>query len=223
MKVKNMKLPIGLSDFRELIKDRYRTVDKTLLIKDVIESDSKVILITRPRRFGKTLNLSMLYYFLQCHDFKDENIFKNLNIAKHQDFCKEHQGQHPVIFITLKDMKQANYAEAYADIVELIGQLYSNHYYLLDGDLLREKEKLVFNSLINKEADIADIKVALKNLCGYLMRKFGKPAIILMDEYDTPIQEAYLRGYYQEMVDLMRSTPQPGGAVYQVLHRERLV
>lgn len=147
----------------------------------------------------------MLYYFLQCHEYRDENIFKSLNVAKYQDFCQEHRGKHPVIFFTLKDVKQASYAEAYADILELIRQLYASHRYLLNGDLLIDDERQLFNLLLNKKAEIADVKAALKTLCGYLLRKFGRPAIILIDEYDTPIQEAYLRGYYQEMVDFMRS------------------
>lgn len=115
-----MKLPIGKSDFKNLIDGNYTIVDKTLFIKDIMDDGAETILITRPRRFGKTLNLSMLGYFLKCHDLQNENIFKGLNISKYEEFCKKHQNQYPVISITLKNTKHSNYTDAYADVVSLI-------------------------------------------------------------------------------------------------------
>ncbi|MSO14612.1 AAA family ATPase [Rickettsiales endosymbiont of Trichoplax sp. H2] len=200
-----MKLPIGISDFKEVIKGKYQFTDKSLLLKEVINDGAKVILITRPRRFGKTLNLSMLYYFLQQNNKEEENIFKNLLISEDDDFCKKHQNQYPVIFISFKDIKQASYNEAYGDVLELIKGLYSNHRYLLKNDVLYEDEIETFINILNKKGDISDIKSAIKQLTIYITRKFKKSPIILIDEYDTPVQEAYLRGYYQEMMNLMRS------------------
>ena len=200
-----MKLPIGISDFKELIKGEYQFTDKSLLLKEVINDSAKVILITRPRRFGKTLNLSMLYYFLQQNNIEKENLFENLLISEDQEFCKKHQNQYPVIFISFKDIKQANYNEAYGDVIGLISDLYSQHRYLLDDNTLYKDEKAIFNSVLNQNAELYNIKSAIKQLTIYITRKFKKAPIILIDEYDTPIQEAYLRGYYQEMMDLMRS------------------
>ena len=199
-----MKLPIGISDFKELIKGEYQFTDKSLLLKEVINDSAKVILITRPRRFGKTLNLSMLYYFLQQNNI-EENLFRNLLISEDQEFCKKHQNQYPVIFISFKDIKQANYNEAYGDVIGLISDLYSQHRYLLDDNTLYKDEKAIFNSVLNQNAELYNIKSAIKQLTIYITRKFKKAPIILIDEYDTPIQEAYLRSYYQEMMDLMRS------------------
>ena len=117
-----MKLPIGISDFKKVIKGGYQFTDKSLLIQEILDDSADVILITRPRRFGKTLNLSMLYYFLQQNNI-EENLFKNLLISENQEFCKKHQNQYPVIFISFKDIKQANYNEAYGDVIGLISDL----------------------------------------------------------------------------------------------------
>ncbi len=200
-----MKLPIGISDFKELIQSDCQFIDKTLLIQEVIDDSSKVMLITRPRRFGKTLNLSMLYYFLQCNQPTEKNIFENLLISKDQEFCAKHQNQYPVIFISFKDIKKGSFNQAYPKIVNLISNLYKNHRYLLAGDILFSDEKELFTKIIKKEASQSDIEDSLVLLVEYMERKFKQAPIILMDEYDTPIQEAYLRGYYTEMIDLMRS------------------
>eukprot|EP00919_Chromeraceae_sp_WS-2016_P000528 GHVR01001332.1.p1 GENE.GHVR01001332.1~~GHVR01001332.1.p1 ORF type:complete len:559 (-),score=92.78 GHVR01001332.1:402-2078(-) len=200
-----MKLPIGISDFKEIIVGQYQFTDKSLLLKEVINDSAKVILITRPRRFGKTLNLSMLYYFFQQNNIEEENLFKNLLISEDQEFCKKHQNQYPVIFLSFKDVKKSSYTAAYEDFVRLIRDLYSQHRYLLEDEVLYEDEKVVFMTLLNQQAAQRDIESAIKQLTVYITRKFNKAPIILIDEYDTPIQEAYLRDYYQEMMDLMRS------------------
>ncbi|KKB96168.1 putative AAA-ATPase [Candidatus Arcanobacter lacustris] len=200
-----MKLPIGISDFKELIEGKYQFADKSLFVKDIIDDGAKVILITRPRRFGKTLNLSMLSYFLDCNKDKQINLFDNLAISEIREFCGKHQNKYPVIFVSLKDIKQPNYQETYGDIVELFSQLYEKHRYLLEGESLSINEKNTFVTILNKTANLSEIKSALKQLTKYLSLYFSKTVVLLIDEYDTPIQEAYLRGYYQEMVDLMRS------------------
>ena len=200
-----MRLPIGISDFKELINNEYLLIDKSLFIKDIMNDGAKIILITRPRRFGKTLNLSMLYHFLQENDPQHDNLFANLAIAADQAFCQKHQHQYPVIFLTFKDVKQANFDNAYAHIIEIISSLYKEHRYLLDGDLLYDDEKEIFNTIIQEKAKRSHIENALKTLSKYLTRKFKKEPIVLIDEYDTPIQEAYLSNYYQDMIKLMRS------------------
>ncbi|PWU07189.1 MAG: AAA family ATPase [Verrucomicrobia bacterium] len=149
----------------------------------------------------------MLYYFFSLnHDLEEnKNLFKGLEISKDGEFCKKHQHQYPVIFISFKDVRVSNFSGAYADIVKLIKRLYREHIYLLEGDFLLEHEKKLFKVLLNEEAKIADIKEAIRQLSEYLARKFNKAPIILIDEYDTPIQEGYLNGYYKEMIELMRS------------------
>lgn len=202
-----MRLPIGISDFKELITGGYVFADKSLFVKEVIEDGAKVILITRPRRFGKTLNLSMLSYFLGNNQESGdkENLFAGLNISKDVAFCQKHQHQYPIIFMTFKGIKHNNYEEAYDNIIKLISLLYSEHRYLLEGDLLHEDEKNLYRAMLNKQADLADIQDGIRQLAVYLERKFKKSPIILIDEYDTPIQEAYIKGYYREMVELMRN------------------
>jgi hypothetical protein len=146
----NIKLPVGISDFSKLIKGLYQFADKTLFLKEIMEDGSEVILITRPRRFGKTLNLSMLYHFLQQNDKQDESLFENLEISKDSSFCQTHQNQYPVIFLSFKDVKKSSYQAAYSDMVTLISDLYAQHRYLLDGTLLHEDEKRVFMALLNQ-------------------------------------------------------------------------
>ncbi len=201
------EFPIGISDFEKLIEGNYHFADKSLLIKELMEDGAKVIVLTRPRRFGKTLNLSMLYYFLSKNYYNNEtnrNLFENLNISKEQEFCKQHQGQYPVIFISFKDIKAKEYNKAYAEIVELIRRLYVEHRYLLEGDLLAQDEKNIFTALLNKKGRESDIETSLQQLALYITRKFKKLPIILIDEYDTPIQEGYLNKYYDNIMELMR-------------------
>jgi hypothetical protein len=169
-----------------------------------MDDGAQVILITRPRRFGKTLSLSMLYHFLQKQQPHDHNIFEGLNVAKDTEFCHEHQHQYPVIFVSFKDIKQSSYDQSYEKIAALMGNLYSEHRYLLEENFLYEDERARVLAILNQTATRAVVESAIKQLSGYLARKFGKPAIILIDEYDTPIQEAYLKGYYPQMIELMR-------------------
>ncbi|RZI47547.1 hypothetical protein EDM53_01495, partial [Rickettsiales endosymbiont of Peranema trichophorum] len=199
-----MKLPVGVSDFRKIVKGNYVFTDKTLLIKDVMNDGADIILITRPRRFGKTLNLSMLYYFFDHLQAKDENLFEELNIGQDKAFCEEHQHKYPVIFVSFKDVKKSSYEDAYANILVLVREVYSQHRYLLEGNCLNEDEKDMFNALLYKTAHQSELETSLKQLCAYISRYYGKNPIILMDEYDTPIQEAYLEKYYEKMVELMR-------------------
>ncbi|OAI50833.1 hypothetical protein AYO37_00115 [Opitutia bacterium SCGC AG-212-L18] len=201
-----MEFPIGVSDFEEMIQSNYHFIDKSLLIKEIMEDGGKAILLTRPRRFGKTLNLSMLYYFLSksYHDKANKNLFEGLNISKEKEFCKKHQGQYPVIFISFKDIKELNFDAAYKKIIVLISALYGQHRYLLEGDLLAQDEKIIFEALLNQKAEKANVEAAIQVLAKYLRKKFNRLPIILIDEYDTPIQQAYLKKHYDEMIIFMR-------------------
>lgn len=197
-----MDFPIGIDDFKELVEGDYYFVDKSLFIKDVVTDGSKVILITRPRRFGKTLNMSMLYHFLK----KDhaETLFEGSKIAEDVEFCNTHQGQYPVIFITFKDVKRDTYDSALGEIKDLMRKLYVAHIDLLEGNTLLESEKKIYQSIIDQTAEDAHLTGAIQALSEYMHKKFKQEAMILIDEYDTPIQEAYLKGYYDEMISLMR-------------------
>jgi hypothetical protein len=200
-----MKLPIGISDFQKLIVGEYQFADKTLFIKDIIEEGSDVILITRPRRFGKTLNLSMLYYFLQTNPSQKKNLFTGLKISKDLDFCREHQNKYPVIFVSFKAIKYSNFADALSGIKELLRKLYEEHCYLLEGTLLSEAEKVIFDKIRNKTTkDIADIGYAIANLVLYVKRHYDQLPILLIDEYDTPLHSAYVADYYDDMIDIIR-------------------
>ena len=200
-----IRLPMGVSDFKKLITDNYHFVDKTLFIKEVIQDGADVILITRPRRFGKTLNLSMLHYFLRIDQQTNQNLFENLNISQDKRFCEKHQNKYPAIFVSFKDIKKVSYEQAYEGIVALMRNLYSDHRYLLEGNTLAEDEKEAFISILRKQANQTEIEGAIKRLSVYLLNTFNTKPIILIDEYDTPIQQAYLKGYYDEMIDLMRN------------------
>jgi len=200
-----VKLPIGISDFQKLIQGRYEFADKSNFIKEIVNDGAEVILITRPRRFGKTLNMSMLQYFLQSNYPQEQNLFEGLAVSEDVEFCKTYQNQYPVIFISFKDIKKSNFADAYADITRLMQDLYANHRHLLEGDILAEDEKQKFISVLNQEAIKTNLESGIKQLSLYMTKKFNQKPILLIDEYDTPIQAAYMNGYYDEMIELMRS------------------
>ena len=197
-----MKFPIGISDFKELRQGGYQFIDKTLFIKEIMEDGAKVIVITRPRRFGKTMNISMLQQFLQ---YEKENLFEELAINQDQYFCQKYQNKYPVIFVSFKSIKHTNFADAYAAIKELLSKLYEKHADLLEGDALSKSEKLKFEKIRNKTTDdSADISYSIANLTLYTKKKYNQPPILLIDEYDTPIHSAYAEGYYKEMIGFMR-------------------
>jgi len=200
-----VKLPIGISDFQKLIQGRYEFADKSNFIKEIVNDGAEVILITRPRRFGKTLNMSMLQYFLQSNYPQEQNLFEGLAVSEDVEFCKTYQNQYPIIFISFKDIKKSNFVDAYADITKLIKKLYASHEYLLEGDILPEHEKHTFISLLNQDGIKTDVEGAIEQLSAYMTKKFNQKPILLIDEYDTPIQAAYMNGYYDEMIELMRS------------------
>ena len=201
MKKRKKKLPIGLSDFKEIIEYDYYYFDKTKFIENILEDRSKVKLFTRPRRFGKTLNISMLKYFFDVKN-KDENknLFEGLNISKSEYFNK--QGEFPVISISFKDYNEKNWKSGFREVKGMIERLYTKYKFLTEKMDEIEIEK--FNS-VRRTLDLADWKNSLLNLSKYLYEYYGKKVIVLIDEYDQPIINSYINGYYNETIDFFKS------------------
>lgn len=211
MKPRRLMLPIGYDIFSELCTKDLDFVDKSLLVKQILDNkDVKVTVITRPRRFGKTLNLTMLYYFFASNaNIKPEvtkNFFTNLKIAQVADGAyMQHQGKYPVVFISLKDVKFRSYEMTLESLKKTISDLYSEHRYLLQSPALNEDEKKLYQAIIERTTDETEIINALRDLCRYLHAHFQQKVWLLIDEYDTPIHAGYLNNYYEQLMDLMRA------------------
>lgn len=199
-----MRLPIGCSDLKKVVDEKLDFVDKSLFVKEVI-NDAEVVLITRPRRFGKTFNMSILRYFFE---FKTDStyLFKNLKISSEKDLFLRHQGQYLVINLTFKDLKEYSYQAAYKKILHIIGNVYDEFSrVLLNSDKLTDFQKNNINSILTKKASKAEVEDSLRMLSKFLYDHYGRKVCILIDEYDTPIQSGYLHGYYNEIVGLFRN------------------
>ncbi len=197
------KLPIGIDNFETLITENYYFVDKSLLIKELLDTKAAVTLIPRPRRFGKTLNLSMVRHFFEKSEPNKRGLFNGLNIEKH-DSCMAHQGQYPVIFLTFKEAKASTWQTCYEKITRIIANEFSRHAYLLDSSVLGDRQKKDFTAVINCTASQSIYENALQDLSAFLAKYHGKKAYILIDEYDAPIHAGFLNGYYNEVVEFMR-------------------
>ncbi len=193
---------IGHQDYETVRSRQYFYVDKTDLIRQWWDSGDCVTLITRPRRFGKTLNLSMLECFFSVRFSGRADLFEGLRIWEEERF-REMQGTWPVISLSFAGIKAASFKDARESVCRLIGRCYNQHAYLLDGDLLNESEKAFFRQVGPGMSDSA-AGISLNVLSEYLTRYYGKKVIILLDEYDTPMQEAYVQGYWDEMAFFMR-------------------
>ncbi|MCK4258651.1 MAG: AAA family ATPase [Halanaerobiales bacterium] len=202
--MKRKRLPIGISDFKEIIDNDCYYVDKSLFIKEIIDSDAKVLLLPRPRRFGKTLNISMLRYYFEKTDEDRNYLFKDLAISKSKEYQK-YQGKFPLIYLTFKDVRQENWEKAYMMFKKIIAEEYKRHNYLLANDALESLEKDLYTKIMIMKADTIFNEDALKDLSRYLERYHKEKVIILIDEYDTPIQSGYINGYYNDVVDFMRN------------------
>ena len=194
---------IGIQDFLELREKHNFYIDKTSFIKEWWESNDSVTLITRPRRFGKTLNMSMVEEFFSVDYAGRGDLFEGLSIWKEEKY-QDLQGTYPVISLSFANIKETNYQVTRKKICQQLVELYAKHSYLLGDDLLYETEKEYFKR-VNIDMDDADATIALNRLSEYLARYYGKKPIILLDEYDTPMQEAYVNGYWDEMVAFTRS------------------
>ena len=195
---------IGESDFKMLRTNKNYYIDKTMYIKHIIDNKSKVILITRPRRFGKTLNMSMLKYYFDCTIKDSKELFESLKIMK-QD--KEHTsklGYYPVIYLTLKDAGLMSYDLMIMQLKTIMMELYYEHKYLLDGEM-SEGERTIFNKILAANANDVELINSVKMLSKLLNQYFDKPVILLIDEYDVPLQSAYVEGYYDEAVKFFKT------------------
>ena len=197
------RISTGTENFKELIDNNYYYVDKTMLIEDVISD--KVMMYNRPRRFGKTLNLSMLYYFFSNQEKENSYLFEGLNISKDKEILK-HQNQYPVIFLTLKDMNNNNFKSQIYKFSSIISGIINKYIdRIIDSPLLNYRDKSWLEKYYNVNANLDEIKEALYNISIILNKYYRKKVIILIDEYDVPLQSAYNHGYYDEMVDFLRS------------------
>ena len=196
------KLPIGLSDFKELIEENYYYFDKTNLIDEVIKDGSKVKLFARPRRFGKTLNMSMLKYFFDIKKAEENRkLFKDLYIEKTENF--KEQGQYPVVFLSLKDLKARTWEEMERGIKNLLQEVFSEHKYLIKE--LDEFDLSILKKIINKEVELEGLKSSLKFLTKILYEKYNKKVVVLIDEYDAPLVSAYHNKYYEKAKDFFKT------------------
>jgi hypothetical protein len=224
-------IPIGVSDFKKVIEGNYFFIDKSLIIKEFINNGADIILTPRPRRFGKTLNLSMLKYFFDIkmkQDFENSKLeircknseqidievehkftnirmlFNGLNIAKEEDIMKL-QGKYPTIFLTFKNEKYQCYEDFKDGITLLLSNLYKEHDYLLESDKLSLLDKKEYKDMMSRNVSIAYLSNAISMLMGYMNKHYGEKVMLFIDEYDVPIQEAYIKGYYNEMIALIRT------------------
>ena len=196
------RLAIGVSDFKKIIEGDFYYFDKTKFIEEIIKDGSEVKLFARPRRFGKTLNMSMLKYFFDIEN-KEENkeIFKNLYIEKTEAF--KEQGQYPVIFLSLKDLKALTWEQMEKAIKSTISRLFSEYKYLLND--LDKFDTLTFENILLKNTELEDLKEALKFLTKILYEKYNKKVVVLIDEYDSPLVSAYINGYYEKAKDFFKT------------------
>ena len=196
------RIPIGLSDFKHLIEEDFYYFDKTKFIDEIIQDGAQVKVFTRPRRFGKTLNMSMLKYFFDIKEAeKNKKLFKDLYIEKTESF--KEQGQYPVIFLSLKDLKATTWEEMQKDIKSTVARLFSEYKYLLKD--LDKFDTITFENVIMKNIELENLKEILKFLTKILYEKYNKKVIVLIDEYDSPLVSAYTNGYYENAKDFFKT------------------
>lgn len=204
-------LPIGYDNFEQVISEGFYYVDKTLLIKDLLDDNGNVNLFTRPRRFGKTLALSMLrYYFEKAYDYDgnpvdNSKLFAGMKIMEMGKKYTDEMGKYPVINLSLKSAKQPTYELAYASLVDEIAGEYRRHSFILREDCLSENDKEKYCRIMEQKGSPIENAKALEFLSICLYRAYNQKTIILIDEYDVPLENAYVRGFYQEMIDFIRS------------------
>ncbi|MDQ1351417.1 MAG: hypothetical protein QG657_1719 [Acidobacteriota bacterium] len=217
------QLPIGKSDFKQVIENNYYYVDKSLFIKEVIDKSDSILLIPRPRRFGKTLNVSMLKYFYDCcpeisptsppsRENKQpgpgntyKNLFSSLAIQGAGQQYLDKMGKYPVIFLSFRSIKELHWESCWDKIKQLIQDEYLKHDYLLDGQTLKAQEKTYFKKIINLEGSKGDYENSLEKLLIFLNRYYGQRAVILIDEYDAPVHAGFSYGYYEEIINFIRN------------------
>ena len=197
-------LPIGVDNFERMINDGYYYIDKTLLIKELLDNKGSVNLFTRPRRFGKTLNISMLQYFFEDRNKDNYYLFDGLKIMEQGTEYTQYLGMYPVINLSLKSAKQPNFELAISCLKNEIVDEFRRHEYILESPKLKN-EKEEYEKIVRKEGEIDLYVTSIKYLCKCLEKYYDKKVIILIDEYDVPLENSYFRGFYTEMVDFIRS------------------
>ena len=205
--MKKLQIPVGISDFTKIREQGYYYVDKTGLISELLEDIAEVTLITRPRRFGKTMGMSMLANFFDIH--KDSTaLFEGLEISRNAALCKAWQNQWPVLFVTFKDIDGLTFASAKEMLIERVATLCKTHSYLAFSDQINPDDRKIFqklSDLVNGKPTDAMLKTSLSLLMQMMKAHYGKPVILLIDEYDVPIAKASANGYYAEMLEIIRS------------------
>lgn len=203
-------LPIGIDNFKQMITEGYCYIDKTMFIKELLDLKGEAILFTRPRRFGKTLNLSMLRYFFEDTGDAKENaqnqeLFQGLKIMAAGEEYTSHMGGYPVINLTLKSAKQPTFESAYYQMKNEIAEEFQRHKYVLESNQIGDNDKNLFRKIADRKAEYDNYSASLKFLSKCLYQVTGKDTIILIDEYDVPLENAYFRGFYGQMTDFIRS------------------
>ena len=196
---------LGESDFKWLrVRDNYY-IDKTLFIKHIIDNESRVALITRPRRFGKTLNMSTLRYFFDCNKKDTKQLFEGLKIMEQGEKYTSKLGAYPCIYLTFKDVSDSNYENMLLDMKTVVLEAYREHRYLLQSDKIFDDEKQIITDILWGKEDEVTLKNSIKILSRLLYEHFEKPAILLLDEYDVPLQTAYVEGNYDKAVKFFKT------------------
>ena len=197
-------LPLGRTDYKKICEQNYY-VDKTLLIKDILDEEANIILFTRPRRFGKTLNMDMLRTFFEKTSEDTSGYFTDKNIWQHGEEYTRHQGQYPVIYLSLKDIKARKWETAYELLKYIISVEYVRHAELKNSSELEEEDFNFYKRITSSQASIAEYQFSLQTLSRMLHQHYKQAPVIIIDEYDTPIQEGYVNGYYSEAVEFIRN------------------
>ena len=201
-KAKKLPLPIGSTDYRKIC-DQYYYVDKTLMLKDLLDDGSNFVLFTRPRRFGKTLNMDMLRTFFEKTDEDTSRYFTDKKIWAQGEEYTRHQGKYPVIFLSFKDAKQNTWEEMYAELQETIKDEFYRHYELKDSE--KVKDKAYFQSILDGKASKAELGKSILRLSEMLRQHYGQKVILLIDEYDTTIQAGHAHNFYDDVINFMRN------------------
>lgn len=201
---RKLPLPIGSTNYKE-VSTAYYYIDKTLLIKDILDDGAKILLLTRPRRFGKTLNMDMLRTFFEKTDEDTSGYFKNKNIWQQGEAYIREQGKYPVIYLSLKDIKAGRWEAAFDLLKFIIENEFSRHGELQNSSRITEADRSFYKKIVSGSADEAAYMLSLRTLSRMLEAHYAVPAVILIDEYDTPIQEGYVNGYYAQAVEFIRN------------------
>ncbi len=206
--MKKLNIPVGVSNFEEIRKNGYYYIDKSGLIGELLSrTGTKVTLITRPRRFGKTLGMSMLESFFDIRR-DSKKLFEGLEIEAHRTLCDEWMNRYPTVFVSFRQVDGLNFTGAYDMLTWVISELYKNHLYLLDSNKINNSDKEITRRLMRGDASVKDIKGSLMLLTRMMWQHYGKPVILLIDEYDVPVAKANNNGYYNEMLDVMKGLMQ---------------